>query len=649
MTNEKQDGLQWTRQGEAQQQPQRNTSALSTGLAELFSSTSMTADSRSLKEVTEVHARLTEYYKDFTNSTTSEVQRRTIPHVENLTTAISPHLPGLAMYIIQSGVMYVGAALFSSENLTPIYENVSINNNGMHHQMSVERTPSQYAETALINRLRDHYLQVGKANNANVVRIISVSVVDLNMLEHDQAPDDKPRAIAHSIAQTWEEAVMVKLVEEVAEATGTIPSVWKNPKSPYGNQGTAEVRVGAVSGRVNRDHTLSPANMEVVTTVSGNRNQGIAEAVQEICRTTATVELMGVNFNAYQEHIVASGGNQGMQPGIYPMGYRPLMPVITINEVQSGEMLNFHSGLPALFFGLYTLMTTNNQFIFCEALRRSTVGSRGNLADLEPRIRTMISAIPGAGAVQRIELNEKNISDTDLVNNWIVQNVSQRATFQVNLLTGLSNNSVTNFLLGLASNKNGDKVKTVIAILNSMTNGKFVEIIEKNRVSGKGWSVGHSILIPTPTLEVNGIANHNGKNFNTLELGEMMICHLKGGKGSEQAIDSFLNTKYGSSNDEDVRARSQRLRIELAQSLFDNHVHINGFAQPHVWNPSFMAALGEAFSVVGNLNVANSMLSIRNNQASYSLGAGLATQAHAGSSGFGSVGPAGVNHAATFM
>lgn len=664
MTNENGiTGVDWTEEDQTQsKQPQQTQqrqnqnpqggmgmSNLQNGLAELFSSVSMTADNRSLKEVTEVQNELKDYYKEFSSSTTNDIQRKLIPTVETLTTAISPHLPGVALHIEAGNVFYVGCALFSNNNLTPVYENVNINNHGVTQQMSVQRTPSQYADQALMARLRDHYSQVAKARNIPNVALISVSVIDLEMLNHPEMADGKIRSIAHSLAKTWEEAITVKLLQEAAVNNAQLPSLWRNSKAPFGPNGIAEARVTAVSGRLNRDNTLSPANMEVTTTVLNPRNNNnLTDTIQEIARVTATVELCAVSLNSHNEYVATQGhrqGNFGFVPGVYPNGYKPLRPVITINEVSPGEMLNFYSGLPAFFFGLYTLMATNNQYIFCEALRRNTVGARGNLSDLEIRINQMLNGVTVPG---RIELNSKTIADTDLVNQWIAQNVSQRATFQVNLLTGGGNNAVTNFLLGLARKNNGQQVKTVLAVLNSMTNGKFGAIVAENRANNTGWKVEDPILIPTANLEVNGIAHHADKVFNTLELGEMMLCHLKG-KNNIAGIESFLSTKYGINPEEDNRARSQRLRIELAQSLFDNHVHINGFAQTHVWNPEFMATLGKAFDSIGNLNVANSNLSVRSNVAAYSLNAGLATSAHAGGNNINNQVNVGMGQTALFM
>jgi len=84
-------------------------------------------------------------------------------------------------------------------------------------------------------------------------------------------------------------------------------------------------------------------------------------------------------------------------------------------------------------------MTTNNQYVFADALRKTHVGGRGSLAGLETRIQMMVNNMPGAANVLnpqlRPPLNEKNINDTDFVTNWIQQNVSAHAVFKINLVS----------------------------------------------------------------------------------------------------------------------------------------------------------------------------------------------------------------------
>lgn len=631
-----------------QTQNQNNFGSVVGGLADLFSMTSMTSDSRNLKEVGEVQKIMKENFDQLKNSTTNEIQRKILPQIETLTSTISPTLPGLGMHVEIGNTLYVGCALFANSHLTINSERIHLNNNNNTSQLSVPVPPAQYITSFLVSKLKDHYTRFADGKGIKNVEIIVMQVVDLDMLDHSEAgdPTDRSRGIASFLAAAWEEAILVKHVQEAVKADAVLPSPFSKPDKPYGRDNCAEARVQAVSGRVGRDRSMSPANMEVITSTINNTNNynpngGYQDNSHEIARVTATVQLCGVT---YQEHMQSMAANQnnrsaieafmGMGMGgnsVYANNYRPLRPVITINDVQSGEMMNFHGGLYPFFYGLYTLMTTNNNYVFAEALRKQSVGARGSLADLEVRIAQMMAGQSGISSPQRVVLDEKKMIDVELLNQWIRQNVSAHATFQVNLIPSGPQASVYNFLFRLAGKNNTDEVKTVVALLDSMTGKKFSKLVAENIASGKGWTPEKAILFPTQMLEVNGLATHGGKKLNTQELDEMMISNIKG-KAGTAGIETYLGVKYGTNySNEDIKQRSQRLRIELSQSLFDGAVHINGFAQPHIWNPEFMALLGTAMDGIGTLNVANNFGSYKSNAMVFAPGVGLQTYSAAGS------------------
>lgn len=623
---------------------QTNTSGLvKGGLGGLFTMPSMTSDNRNLKEVADTLEQIQEIYKRAKNSTTAQLQLNIIPEVENMTPSISAVLPGLCFYREIGGTMYVMGALFSNRNLCISSEYIRVNNmgyGGVSQSVSAPLPPSSYADKTLADNLKAHYAKVGEQKGSKVVTLINLVVVDLEMLDHPEAGEIKDRAhmLAQYLTGQWEEAVLVKVPQELAVGGVELPSPFANKAQPYGKDGHAEARVSAISGRVTVGKTLSPANMEVIASTMNNiNNQHAASAnSKEIARVTATVGLNAQAFQAYIAQLQVSGGQAQQEAlqrmmnlggGIYPQGYRPLAPVITIDEAVAGEMMSYNQGLYPYFYALYLLMSTNNNFVFAEALRKHSVGARGNLANLEVRIDEMLAQI--GQFPNRIILTEKTISDTDLVNQWIRQNVSPHATFQVNINPCGPHASIQNFLVRLASKNRKEEVQTMVAILNALSNNAFSAIIERNIKANSGWNPSMPVLHRTPVITVNGLAELGGKKLNTQEVDEMMLGHLKG-KGGTQAIQQYLAVQYGMTQ-EDFKARCQKLRIELNQSIFDGAVHINSFSQTHIWDPKLMSAIGEAMDSIGTLNVANNLGSFRTNNLVYAPGAGLATYASVGS------------------
>lgn len=614
-----------------------------TGLIGLFQASSMTSDSRNLVEVGAVVEVLKKYYKQLAGSTTPASQLAILPDVDLMTTSISNILPGLVMYKIINNTMWVMGALFSNKELTISSEPIRIQNMGGMGptQISIPLVPTSYADKSVIEPLRKHFEAIANTQNIRQVAIINMTVVDLEMLNHPEAGDVKDRAqrIATFLAGQWETAVLVKLTQDIPEAGMALPSPFKDPKQPYGKDGYAEARVSAIQDRVTKAGTLSPANMEVVASTINNINNpaSVQSNSKEIARVTATVQLTGITYQQHMANLAAGRGMYqndaiqaflGMNGGLYPNGYRPLHPVITMETAQAGEMMNYNQGLFPYFFGLYLLMTTNADYVFTEALRKIQVGARGNLSALEPRIDALLQ---GVFMGQRPKLDDKTITDTDVVNTWIRQNVSQHATFRTNILTNGPDASVSNFLLGLSTKNRQKEVKTMVAVLDAMTNNKFSELLERNsRPGGTGWTIDKPALHRTQMIVVNGLAKLGNKELNTLEVDEMLLGHVKG-KSGQQSVMNYLAIQYGMTQ-EDFKARCQKLRMELNQSIFDGSVHINSFAQSCVWDPNLMSLIAEAMDSIGTMNVANTTASFRPNQLVFAPGAGLATMASAGSS-----------------
>lgn len=611
------------------------------GLLGLFSITSMTSDNRNLIDVQEVAKLLKEYYKQIASSTTPEAQRKIIPEVDIMSPGISSILPGIVLHRIVNNTIWVQGVLFSNKDLTISSEPIRYAaQGGMMQQMSVPLTPTSYADKYVIENLRKHFGQVAEREGVKQVAIINMVVCDLEMLNHPEAgdPKDRNQRQMNYLAQQWEMAVLVKVTQELPANNIALPSPFKDPKAAYGKDGHAEARVNAIQDRVNKAGYLSAANMEVVASTINNVNNVNSPQTnsKEIARAQAIVSLSGLTFQAYQANLAASGNMRGsdafqqfmgMNGSVYPQGYRPLHPVITMEHAQAGEMMNYNQGLFPFFYGLYLLMATNSNYVFTEALRKISVGARGNLSDLEPRIDGLLQGL--MVPQNRLVLNEKNITDTDVVNQWIRQNVAPHATFRSNIVTNGPDSAINNYLMRLSSNNRTEEIKAMVAVLDAMTGGKFSELLDRNQHSGTGWTLDKPALHRTQMLVVNGLGEIGGKKLNTLEVDEMFLGHIKG-KSGQQSVMNYLGIQYGNSQEE-AKVRCQRLRQELHQSIFDGAVHINTFAQSCVWDPNLMALIGTAMDSIGTLMVANTTNSFRPNQMVFAPGAGLATMASVGS------------------
>ena len=635
-------------------------------LGKLFGMNSLVSDTRNLKIVNETFTILTEQiYKSINDSTTDANQRQIVPKIEHLTPNISSQLPGLGFYTVIEGTMYIMGVLFSNRENSIGTEHITINIGvGQQQRVSIPITPAAQVNKQFADRLKEHYQRHGAVHNVSNIEIINLVVVDMEMMAHPEAgePKDFPHVVAMYLARHWEKSLLVYGAEKIVEAGYPIPAPWLEPNTPYGKDNTAEARVQAIPGKMTDGRTLSPANMEVIVTTmnaNGNSQNYNPTTSREIARVTAAVSLIGVTYEEYQRQtaVQAQSGDymatlkafMGSSFGagsMWPGSYRPLRPEITIDTVTAGEMMHNNGGLYPFFFGLYALMTTNNQYVFADSLRKQHVGGRGSLAGLETRIQMMVQNMPGAANVLnpaiRPPLNEKNVNDTDFVTNWIQQNVSAHAVFKINLISNGPDAPIINFMRKLMSNDPGVALaatKVVVALIDSMSKNKFSTVIQENAAAKRGWVPGKPILINTNSIIVNGLAITPGgkddkeRHINTQEVDEMFICNAKPGnsQAAKSAIEHYMGLVYGNSQQEDFKQRSQKLRIEQSSSLFDGRNHINGFGNAAIFAPDFMAAMAQAMNGVGQLNSANNLGSFRTNNLAFAPGIGLATTVGAGS------------------
>lgn len=618
-------------------------------LSELFHTPSMSSDNRQLPEVDEVIEILKKGYTAMAESTIQPAQRAIIPTVDKVSPVISSTLPGLVMHRIVGQSVWVMLVLFSNKDNAIATETVQVlQPMGMPHKTSVLLTPTNYFTNELVDNLKKHFKQLLEVQGLKGdVEIINLMTEDLEMLNHSQAGElkERPQRISNYLKGEWETAVFCKLSAEYPKHKQQLPSPFKDPDAPYGKDGWAEARVSAIDNKVSKAGTLMPSNMELVISTtsnpnSNNNNQNQANS-KGIVRALATVQLSAISYQMHMQNIAAisqAGGQAdaiqaflGINGGMYMNGYRPLHPVITLDHANAEEMMNYNNGLFPHYYALFALMCTNTDYIFTEPLRRANVGARGNLSSFEPRIEGLIAQIY-TGA--RPQMDDKTILDTEAVNKWIHQNISPNALFRSNVILGGLSSPVNKHLEVLSDPVLANRqaaVQAMIAVLDAMSKGRFSQLVAENVKSGKGWKPGDVALHRTKMIAVNGLAkNPQGRELNTLEVDEMYLGTHKGKAGQQQSMN-YLGVLYGTNNEE-VRSRCQKLRIEMTTGLFDGHVHINNFGYSCVWDPHLMAVIGAALSEIGTLNVANTYSSMRPNNMAFMPMAGLQTVTSVGNS-----------------
>ena len=611
------------------------------GLVNLFNQASMVSNNRNMKEAVEVAKDVVEFYKTMETSTTSADQRKIIPTVENLTSSISPLLPGLCFHreVEGTGYLYVMGVLFAKRDLCVLNEKVYAFQNNVRQSISIPVAPADYADKRVIDALTKHYSATAKQRGLRGVIIVNMRVVDLDMYTHKEIVDaeDRVSRIVNGLTADWEEAILTRAAEDAAKE-GIVINPFVNGQ-PYGEHKTAEARITAVSNRLDNSGMLSPSNMEIIATTANPNIADNQQTAKEIARVRSTVSLSGVSMGDYMRDVQAGGSGaqdyfraMTMMQGVYPNGYRPLRPIITLDEAVAGEQMHYNGGLYPFFMGLYLNMCSNTRYAFAESLRRTNPAGRGNLSDLETRIDSILEASGISPKIaNRIILTEKNMGDTDVVNQWIQQNVSPNAVFQSKIVQRGNHSAINNFLTNLAFGKE-EAITTAINVMDGLSNGNWSKVLKEEAKKENGWTPNKPWLHRTSQIAPNGICSVGDKQFNTLEMDEMQIAHLKGNSANAKAgISDLLRIIYGSAQqNEDMKARAQRLRVQMTESLYDGACHINGYGTVCIWDPTLNALWAKAMDMAGGLSLIASNFYAQNRNISFAPGIGLATYASAG-------------------
>ncbi|UVD42056.1 hypothetical protein KPN8_265 [Klebsiella phage KPN8] len=609
----------------------------------LLGQASLLGSSKNVPEVEETAALIKKRVTDLKNGTPGETQKKILPEVNIITKPIISALPGivLSLHMNNNPAVYVMPVLFSNRHLTNTLEEIQIDN-GVNQQrkMSMPFTPDSYARADLFEQIKMHYKAMLQDKGVSECVIINVMVIDLEQIVGDDVLNQgKSPLLRDEIMRSWEQGLMVQIAKIAAnQPKASLPSPFSaTGGKAYGQHGNAIARVEPIRGQYVNEGLLSPANLTIrMQTANHNGYQGNAEQSREIVNTYATVSLMGSPIQQFNPQLTGNIPQPYLQtPNGRPQGYTPLQPVVIMNHAKAGEVLGDATGLSTYFMGLFSLMATNSNYLFAEALRSKNVGSRGSLTDMEHRIRQMENGLPPR--TKGTEMTDAKLSDIDFTTNWIRANIGPKAVFAADLIQFGPDAAISNFLFNLTSGaKDYSKcVKTVIAIVDSISGDAkaMSAVIAENQANNNGnggWIPGKPVLHVSNALIPVGTAVLDNKRIALGEVDEMFLS--KHYKDQITPMNQYLENMYGSNPNVPEKLRRYNLLIQLS-TIFSEGVNLFGFARRCYWDPLFMDAFTKAMNTIGSLQVTGSMGQFAANVQVFAPGQQYISQATAGNSG----------------
>lgn len=575
-------------------------------LSQLLTETSLFNSAKDMPEVGEVAKMLTERLKRYDSQTLTSAQRSIIPQVKELSKQIYDRLPGVVMDIKLGNDVYVMPVVFISSKLANEMETFDMVTASGNQNMATPTVPNQYVDEGLFKNIRRLYQgEFDGAKNTNSVNIISIRLIDLDMYKDGTllAIDNRKDLIAtigDELMDSWYKGVLTQLSQLSVKTGRRLPSPFVN-NAPYGNDKCAIVRVEPLREPIAVNGQLTGYNITTkMTTTNPNNSRAHQNNSKTVIDTFATVTLMGqslTGFNARPDR-----QNLGMmlnqQTGL-PMAYQPFIPVVVYGESNPGQTMGENSGLATFFMGLNSVLTTNTRQLFSEPLRLVNNGSRGNLTDLEYRMRGLIGQI--GSTVVRPEasvIDDKKMRDADFVTNWIRNYVAPNAVVAIDLINFGRNSQESNFLMStMQSSTKAAAMQVVVAAIDSITGGAFSTEVAKTDCP---WKLDDGILIESNILIPAGVFKHNDKWVDMSEIDEMFLSHVY--KNDQAKVADVLGKIYGTEINMDLKARRLCIRRALSD-LTDGQYHLHGFKSRTFLNPKFAAVFTSVMAKIGAVMV----------------------------------------------
>lgn len=611
------------------------------GLLSLLSQTSSTFTGRSIPEMSDIQEELKKKFKARKDDKLNTQKAQITPELDLIDPNISPILPGLVLWLKMGRTIYIAPFLFYTGKMIVDMEEVNMLSQNGSQRMNVPKAPSNYIDKNLNSALTQKF----RENHGQEFTVVQLAAGLVNMELYTEHRNDEKRlieAIVGYIDREWETGVFTQIMRDISAQPGQGKRVSPYHKGqPYGAANTADARIAPVNKPIGENGVIMPSNMEVavITTnpnnYNGYNNMNSDNAPREVCRSLANVTLLPVNHSEYMSALQQNNVNPANymnQGGPRNDGWRPFRPCIALNAAVAGPQMNSNGGVNPLLMSLYNLMCANNRYAFSEVIRRPKCGVRGNLAYLEPRLDKLFHDNQTVRVLGQnsVKLDQKTIVDVEVVNRWIQSHIMKQAIFTIPILPTGPNSALTKLLMDLNSPQHkAAAIKALVAGADSLSNGKFSELAAQNAQSGKGWNTTKPVFHTSSMLVIDGLATFEGEEFNLGELDEMSVHMFAGANGMANA-DNFLRTLYVQNNNEQAKARHQRLRIMLNENLRLENVRINGFGYVAVMDPQFMGLLGTVLSQIGTLNTSSMNGSFMNNNAIFAPGVNLAVDYVAG-------------------
>jgi hypothetical protein len=576
----------------------KNTNMSNNPLLALLGQQNLISSTNNIAEVNEVMKSLEETIKTLNKNTASDIQKLTLPkEVRTITSDISPNLPGLTLHTVIGTAVYVQPVLFYKVGITEVTESIHLANEPA--ARAIAKPAAGFMDPQLLEKIKTQYTYVD-GKNASKVIILAPIVRNLEpYIKNQISADNMVIDVSNSILKEWSTSLYNIAALEATVAGVEFPNPFKDGKL-FGKDDTAVARIEAVNKLI-IDGVPTPYNLaaKISTTNKGGTQSANSSQSRSVATAHMTVSLEAMSQSQFQQA-------RARQPG---MNVGPLVPVVSTGLTVPGETLNNNSSMLTALLGLYASIGANHISYLSEAFRGKEVGHRGNIGNFNHYLSQIVQAVGGQFTTAQY-ITEKNITNAQIVNNWLGTYIAPQAVYVLDLATFTRDVANSDFWWSLVGKPAGSTYhRALITMLDALSNGKFSELAQANGNKGQNrnprteWTFGDDILKQTNIILPSGIAQgKDGKWFDLAEVDGMFLRQDAYYGQNESAINEYQALINGSMGGDNVKIRQYSIYNRLNQ-LFGANVILDGWNRRFLWENSFFATFAQAMATAGTLSL----------------------------------------------
>lgn len=564
----------------------------------LLGQSNLISSTHNITEVADVVKSLEETVKHLDKNTATPAQKMSLPRsIRNVTSDISPQLPGITLSAVIGNAVYVMPVLFFKVGVTEVTETIMLANEAM--PRGIAKVPTSFMTQEVMEKVKSAFAFVESKQMDKVV-ILSPMVMNLEaFLKNSIKYEDMIADVRNVVLKEWNTGLYNTVVLDVAKAGAEFPNPFKDGKL-FGKDDAAVARIEPVN-KQSIDGRPVPYNLAVklATTNKQNTQNMNSNNTKSVATTYLTVSLEAMSQPQFMAAKIARpGANVG-----------PLVPVISTGITVPGETLNNNNSMLTAALGLYASIGANQMQFFSEAIRGKEVGHRGNLSNFNFYLSQVLQ---GAYGTQQF-ITDKNITNANAVNDWLQRYVAPNAVYVLDLGSFGEDVSNSDFWWNVIAKPAGSTYhRALVTLMDVLSGGAFSKLAQENaskpqRDLRKDWALGDSILKPTNIIMPSGIAQgKDGKYFDLAEVDGMFLRQDNYYGNNEIAVNEYLGLICGSMGG-DAKVRQFNIYNRLNQ-LFGTNVIVEGWKRRFVWEDAFFNTFAKAMASAGMLSMSASNL-----------------------------------------